>query len=58
MERDVAAGRREIAVIVPAAVALAGFIAFIAACLCQLIRFLNIPLSKYIKTGDVRHYDR
>ena len=39
MERDVAAGRREIAVIVPAAVALAGLAAFIAAYLCRLIRF-------------------
>ena len=39
MERDVAAGRREVAVIVPAAVALAGLTALIACSLRQLIRF-------------------
>ena len=39
MERYVAGGCGKIAVIMAAAVALAGFIAFIAACLCQLIRF-------------------
>ena len=37
MERDVAAGRREIAVIVPAAVALAGLAAFIAACILMFL---------------------
>ena len=40
MQRHVAAGRREIAVIVSTAVALAGLVPLVAGCLRQLIRFL------------------
>ena len=40
MERNVAGGRGKVAVVVAAAVALAGLIAFVAGSLGQLLRFL------------------